>query len=316
MGYAEAIEQQMRWLNHYATTTGFVELRIMLEHSHGAQSLLNHGRQSLDEMTTTLRDGLCWNLSTASPFYVGPAICPVIGAASADLARIDRVTINAVDMPAPSGFCLFAEPIVLPVHVPTGEERDLVALSWLLLVQRADGKYDPAPTPNDATHLHVYPWVRMPSSRHTGKYWIGSFFQLPLGSMDRPEPHPFGRNSPRLWAITGVFVTLCEFMRQKILTTTARPIQNRQARRRIARRLQHEPIVKVVELRRREHAQHDESHETHTEWSCQWLVRGHWRQQYFPSTSENRPIWITPYVKGPSDKPLRTPRTVAYEVVR
>lgn len=49
----------------------------------------------------------------------------------------------------------------------------------------------------------------------------------------------------------------------------------------------------------------------HIEWSHKWLVCGHHRNQYYPSTQEHKLVWISPYVKGPEDKPLK-PR--AYKV--
>ena len=41
------------------------------------------------------------------------------------------------------------------------------------------------------------------------------------------------------------------------------------------------------------------------DWSCQWIVRGHWRNQWHPSLGEHRQRYIAPYIKGPDDKPLR-----------
>lgn len=52
------------------------------------------------------------------------------------------------------------------------------------------------------------------------------------------------------------------------------------------------------------------------EWGCQWLVRGHWRQQFFPATKEHRPIWIHPHVKGPDGKPFKAPSTNVFTVER
>ncbi len=40
------------------------------------------------------------------------------------------------------------------------------------------------------------------------------------------------------------------------------------------------------------------------EWSRRWLVRGHWRNQWYPSEQVHRTIWISPYVKGPEDRPF------------
>lgn len=39
-------------------------------------------------------------------------------------------------------------------------------------------------------------------------------------------------------------------------------------------------------------------------WSHRWMVSGHWKPQWYPSLGEHRRIYIAPYVKGPTDKPL------------
>lgn len=46
------------------------------------------------------------------------------------------------------------------------------------------------------------------------------------------------------------------------------------------------------------------------EYTCRWMVKGHWRQQWYPSRQVHRPIWINPHIKGPDDKPLKTSETV------
>ena len=49
------------------------------------------------------------------------------------------------------------------------------------------------------------------------------------------------------------------------------------------------------------------------DWRCQWVVRGHWRNQWFPSEQRHKQRYIAPYVKGPEDKPLRvTERVVEF----
>jgi hypothetical protein len=110
--------------------------------------------------------------------------------------------------------------------------------------------------------------------------------------------------------VVGVFMT----RPQRILVTSARYIANRQARKRIAKAIGHEPVVKVIELRARDYQQRDESEGTGVEYTCQWLVRGHWHQYH--TKDGLQPRWVMPYVKGPSDKPLRVAEKVAYEVVR
>jgi len=43
------------------------------------------------------------------------------------------------------------------------------------------------------------------------------------------------------------------------------------------------------------------------EWHQRWLVRGHLRAQYYPSTKSHSVIWIAPYIKGPEWAPLKAP---------
>ncbi|MFE9424149.1 hypothetical protein ACFYNO_14420 [Kitasatospora sp. NPDC006697] len=39
----------------------------------------------------------------------------------------------------------------------------------------------------------------------------------------------------------------------------------------------------------------------------QWVVRGHWRSQWYPARQTHRPIWIADHVKGPEGAPLLDP---------
>ena len=62
----------------------------------------------------------------------------------------------------------------------------------------------------------------------------------------------------------------------------------------------------VVRLRRLSTAVEDTDtpHGDGPDYSHQWLVGGHWRNQWLPSRAAHRLQWISPYVKGPADKPL------------
>jgi len=65
-----------------------------------------------------------------------------------------------------------------------------------------------------------------------------------------------------------------------------------------------DPQVKVITLRRAQHT-NGQSEGGSREWSSRWIVKGHWRSQYYPSKQKNSPLWIMPYMKGPQDKPLK-----------
>lgn len=39
-------------------------------------------------------------------------------------------------------------------------------------------------------------------------------------------------------------------------------------------------------------------------YSHRWVVRGHWRRQWYPSLDRHVPIWITEYIAGPANLPI------------
>lgn len=77
---------------------------------------------------------------------------------------------------------------------------------------------------------------------------------------------------------------------------------DRHARKRLMR-AGHEPgTVRVIRLRRPSSPSAGSG--TDREYHHQWIVRGHWRQQWYPSREVHRPVWIAPHVKGPEGAPL------------
>jgi len=128
------------------------------------------------------------------------------------------------------------------------------------------------------------------------------------------------------WAIMGFFGLRWErrdlqlFSRQlqafwqlakQVVHTREQPM--RQQRRAAARAGVETEHVTVIRLRRTA-APHHYLGGT-VDWRCQWVVRGHWRNQWYASTDEHRQIFIAPHVKGPDDKPLRISERVV-EFVR
>lgn len=112
-----------------------------------------------------------------------------------------------------------------------------------------------------------------------------------------------------------VYTTLV-LMGQTVAAVTAeRP--ERAERRRTERAGLDMRDVRVIKLRRAQaeeppadetpagaDAADDPDGKVHIEWRRRWVVRGHWRQQWYPSLNDHRSVWIHSYVKGPEDKPL------------
>jgi len=106
----------------------------------------------------------------------------------------------------------------------------------------------------------------------------------------------------------------CAFLEQRILVT--RPVRPARATRRRLPVPLRDDWLRVVALRRRVALGPAPMGHADVDWSCRWLVRGHWREQWFPSVGRHRPIFILPYEKGPEDRPLKMPGATIFAVRR
>jgi len=66
-----------------------------------------------------------------------------------------------------------------------------------------------------------------------------------------------------------------------------------------------EETVRVVDLRAIQHEAGKTAEGRQIDWSRQWWVRGHIRNQACgPGMKDHKLVWIPPYLKGPEDKPI------------
>lgn len=321
--YAEALERQVHFLR-WVDGGGF--------QSYVAAAVGRYDKLD-DTPTRQWFDGFRHHLSLAlrqgETFYWGPDLMPLL-LTGGTLPPATQLT--ATDLPAPQGYIWF--PRALRVRsegfaemwrgtsdraAPDGsEESDIIALSW---------------DANPET-VALQTWIRPVDPRlwRDGKFAAG----LPLHAWPMPgfwrfskdlaaNVRPDGKTEahhrlelagesvgPRL------FATCVLFLAQAVVRTEAAPPFARHERRRLEQDgWTRPPVVRVVRLRRIETRQRAEDSPAPVDWSCQWVVRGHWRQQPCgPKKSERRTTWVMPYTKGPEDKPLRPPRATVFAVVR
>lgn len=150
-------------------------------------------------------------------------------------------------------------------------------------------------------------------------------FSLPHSEMrmtglmlDHVMPWPYGskfdKSDPGELGVLS-YQALWRLMQQTLAVRTLhRP--DRPTRKRVARAGWPEREVTVIKLRRTdpEHEKSDEIKDVN--WTHRWLVGGHWRMQPYPTLGISRQIWISPYVKGPVDLPLRPRKARVFELVR
>lgn len=120
---------------------------------------------------------------------------------------------------------------------------------------------------------------------------------LSVGGMDG-RTHPISDHQA-CWL--GELKTVWLLMSQPV-AAVADAVYARADRRRIQREQQEPPRVRVITLRRP--ANSTAGGESDREYHHQWIVRGHWRQQWYPGREVHRPVWIAPHVKGPEGAPM------------
>ncbi len=140
-------------------------------------------------------------------------------------------------------------------------------------------------------------------------YCVCDHFTLPYG-LRFPDDFPAQTREP-----IRVLLALLSFLNSPFIEKK-RERPNRTSRRAAQRENGEEnsPDVFVVKLRQPAHATAaKKGGEVDVDWKHQWLVRGHHRAQWYPSTQTHKVIWIAPYVKGPEDAPMLEK---VYDVVR
>lgn len=97
--------------------------------------------------------------------------------------------------------------------------------------------------------------------------------------------------------------TLWRLMQQEEISESSRMDPSRASSKRIRRSGGEPGQVRIVDLRRKTGGSQGRERYAR-EYDHRWPVRGHWRNQWYPSLGLNRPKWIEPHVRGPEDAPL------------
>lgn len=98
-------------------------------------------------------------------------------------------------------------------------------------------------------------------------------------------------------------IAFSRLIQQERTTDVARePVQSRMVDRRGRKRTQLDQIT-YVSIRRATRSDTPGDGPGRS-YSHRWVVRGHWRRQWYPSQDRHIPIWITDHIAGPEDKPI------------
>ncbi|WP_018505348.1 hypothetical protein [Parafrankia discariae] len=266
-------------------------------------------------------------LADAELFYVAGDMVRLAIAAGESLPDF---RLEPEDVPAPAGFLVFAEPIGSYVNSDTDPpvRIPVVAISW--------GQFGAEEWPRGGVWVTYYvpsnyAGMEALAQRLNGRplrqrerddlrasraplVWDNESF-LGFGAERDVERTPgdshggMGSTSLAPWAQTLRATWLLMNQGHIVEVDTLQP--DRAAARRARRDGLPPSPVRLIHLRRatRDQGAPVDAGEAR-EYTCRWMVRGHWRQQWYPARGVHRPIWINPHLKGPDDKPLRTGETV------
>lgn len=180
-----------------------------------------------------------------------------------------------------------------------------------------------------------YPEVLLPNPHLSSGYWPLSYFLLEDGQALGKRIEEFEHvaelqddesaylpTDEDAWRHEIQYVyALMSLMSQRVALRQTMPL-NRPARRFYERHGKVAPDhVKVILLRRAQERQGPTGEPRDVDWSCQWDVIGHQRNQYRATCPEclagakacgRHIIWVEPYVKGPPDKPFKNDQRVVF----
>jgi hypothetical protein len=231
------------------------------------------------------------NSLSGEPYYVAPNITDMVYQASQSIPTDWELKIEL--FMTKTGFVWFDR---FPLVTEIKDKYLLAAISWTTAVIGS----------NEQKNLFYVIWGEWVGERVIQPITFLSFYKKQLLA-DSISAYPEIANTLKF------FASFLLFINQTILVYNRRR-PSRSCSRRVGKlepTLLHE--INVITLRRAKYKPSD-SH-VEVEWSCQWVVRGHWRNQYYPSTDSNTPIWILPYIKGPEDKPMKNSEHI-FQVIR
>lgn len=253
-------------------------------------------------------------LTPSEPFFVDPHINHIMTAAA---SAVPPWPIRATDLIVPAAFWWFPEHLHLRAHaVP------IAAFNWLLVppiaeeaeVLRLAQKYNFGA---DRDRVHQFAtrgfvtfrfWEEFQPGRLRACHWAAQI----IGE-SRPETTTAIIRPAAQLELWRLVLSAIAFCRQRVLIPD-RLLADRASRRQAERRaMSTDREVAVIRLRYASSGPSASSDSASIEWSCRWWVAGHWRQQPCgEGRNERRPTWISPYLKGPEDRPIKTaPRVFA-----
>lgn len=279
----------------------------------------------------------CWSPHTTQAVMAAseglPVECAPTVSALGDLAQVGR-----------AGWWWFQDPLPVRTTGSSAEAQPVVALLWRYGLQSMPPLPDfpdTRPEPRPGLWCQTFVMSRVPLNGREQDVaipttaWIWHD-HVPLSklraALEREYRRVYAKGETGFdtcgidetvdasLAFSRFFMAAAAWLRQKIVVETHGGQGIRQAARQIQRQhdLQETPRVRIIELRRSQYVRREDAEVatdgTGRRYSVRFVVKGFWRQQWYPSRKEHAPKYIESYLKGPADAPLKAAVPTVYMV--
>lgn len=311
------------------------------------QNAIDNGRQTVfirgtSDNARALADAEASALRQASLYFIDADMCQLLMSAYPSMPDFAPAP---TDLPSEYGFAIFAAPISFhynnPMAGPNGRVSEnvrklneagaqIMAVTWRPHQQPQRGFEWP--------HGGVwFTWYAIPASKALAAQegpdaamWKQRSSWIPADLLPENESAlawfrpDTGMDEEAYKAVytasnshTKVLLAAFQLARQaNVAEVATEHVASRPVPKSKARRGQTAPPggdIKVVRLRAAIAAKRDsqapEDEGARRVYQHRWVVRGFWRNTWYPKSKLNRPQWIAPYVKGPKGAPLKKPAT-------
>lgn len=261
--------------------------------------------QRLYELSDDLVEMLTSDLRHSEVLYVGEEMCELLEWVSDDFKP---ETIFDHDLLVPFGMAVFAEP--QSFISSEGKRVEYEVLTWAFHKEMEDISvaYDDTRGARHGVALNAY-------MRYQGE-WGPCFTGGALLEQSVPEDYEETRTEA-FKEVRRTFQVLMRLCAQKLVVDTVMDATRKPRRRAQRAAASKEPgKVRVVTLRKESRPLPEDHVPEPGNWSHRWIVKPHWRNQWYPSLGVHRQILVGPYVKGPETLPLKLPKDRGFALVR
>jgi hypothetical protein len=254
---------------------------------------------------TALTKNLTITLWRADTIYLTKDMQHLILQAAHDLPA--EATFDSHNLITPVGFCMFEE--TLYGEDAHGATLAINAIAWQInpISWKGDEPrealviyfFTPLSDMSDDINRVVVPKMRA-AGHHVPPLALTHLYPTAFGDTVPQSDHP---GSELVTGLLKMFIAMQLIAQQKI-GEPVRLLPDRPTRRRMAREGMPERLITLITLRRKSAKKDEDEDKEPIPWSRRWVVRGHWRRQWYPSLKRHDWKYIYEYVKGPENKPL------------